>query len=151
MALTDPESIHHWRRLDDRITTSGQPSEAELADIAALGVRYVINLGLHSHEKALPDEDATVAALGMSYIHIPVDFGNPTERDFEAFRVVLEQTGDAMTHVHCIANYRVSAFFYRYRVNVTGMDPAVAREDLEAIWRPDAVWMAFIDHGRAGG
>ncbi len=151
MALTDPESIHHWRRLDDRITTSGQPSEAELADIAALGVRYVINLGLHSHEKALPDEDATVVALGMSYIHMPVDFGNPTERAFEAFCVVLEQTGDAMTHVHCIANYSVSAFFYLYRVNVIGMDEARVRADLEAVWRPDAVWTAFINQIRAVG
>ncbi len=149
--MCDPESIHHWRRLDDRITTSGQPTEAELTLIAALGVRYVINLGLHSHEKALPDEVATVAALGMTYIHIPVDFQNPTEGDFAAFCAALEQTGDARTHVHCIANYRVSAFFYRYRVNVIGMDPAVAREDLEAIWRPDAQWMAFVKQSQAGG
>jgi hypothetical protein len=49
--MVDPESNYHWHRLDDRITTSGQPSETQLADIAALGVRYVINLGLHSHEK----------------------------------------------------------------------------------------------------
>jgi hypothetical protein len=44
-------------------------------------VRYVINLGLHSHEKALPDEAATVDSLGMTYVHIPVDFQNPTERE----------------------------------------------------------------------
>jgi protein tyrosine phosphatase (PTP) superfamily phosphohydrolase (DUF442 family) len=81
--MVDPESIYHWHRLDDRIVTSGQPSETQLADIAALGVRYVINLGLHSHEKALPDEAVTVDALGMTYVHIPVDFKNPTERDFE--------------------------------------------------------------------
>jgi hypothetical protein len=62
--MVDPESIYHWHRLDDRITTSGQPSETQLADIAALGVRYVINLGLHSYEKALLDEAVTVDALG---------------------------------------------------------------------------------------
>jgi uncharacterized protein (TIGR01244 family) len=150
-AIRDPESIHHWRRLDDRITTSGQPTEVELTLIAALGVRYVINLGPHSHEKALPDEAATVMTLGMTYIHSPVDFKNPTESDFAAFCAALEQTGDAPTHVHCIANYRVSAFFYRYRVDVIGMDPTLAREDLKAIWRPGAQWMAFINHGRAGG
>jgi hypothetical protein len=27
---------------------------------------------------------------------------------------------DAPMHVHCIANYRVSAFFYRYRRDVLG-------------------------------
>jgi hypothetical protein len=36
--MVDPEYIYHWHRLDDRITTSGQPSETQLADIAALGV-----------------------------------------------------------------------------------------------------------------
>jgi hypothetical protein len=33
----DPQSIYHWHRLNDRITTSGQPSETQLVDIAALG------------------------------------------------------------------------------------------------------------------
>jgi hypothetical protein len=34
--MVDPETIYHWYRLDDRITTSGQPTETELADIAAV-------------------------------------------------------------------------------------------------------------------
>ena len=37
--MADPETIYNWRRLDDRITTSGQPTEPQLADIHALGVR----------------------------------------------------------------------------------------------------------------
>lgn len=147
--MADPEYIYHWRRLDDRITTSGQPTEAQLADIAALGVRYVINLGLHSHEKALPDEAATVAALGMMYVHIPVDFQNPTESDFEAFCTALKESNGAPAHVHCIANYRVSAFFYRYRRSVLGIDAARARSDLERVWKPDAVWTAFINRADA--
>ena len=68
--MADPETIYNWHRLDDRITTSGQPTEPQLADIQALGVRRIINLGLHSHEKALPDEAASVRRLGMRYIHI---------------------------------------------------------------------------------
>ncbi len=143
--MADPESIYHWHRLDDRTTTSGQPTEAQLADIAALGVRCVINLGLHSHEKALRDEAATVHALGMTYVHIPVDFKNPTERDFEAFCTALANARDAPVHVHCIANYRVSAFFYRYRRAVLSMDEARARADLDQVWQPDPVWTEFIN------
>ena len=147
--MVDPEFIYHWHRLDDRITTSGQPSETQLADIAALGVRYVINLGLHSHEKALPDEAVTVDALGMTYVHIPVDFKNPTERDFDAFCTALKEASDGPVHVHCIANYRVSAFFYRYRRTVLGMDAARARADLDQVWQPDPVWRAFINRAPA--
>jgi uncharacterized protein (TIGR01244 family) len=142
--MADPDAIYHWHRLDDRVTTSGQPTEPQLADIRALGVRCVINLGLHTHERALPDEAASVRALGMAYVHIPVDFQNPTDQDFERFRSEYERVQDGPVHVHCIANYRVSAFFYRYRRTVLGMDAALARADLDKIWRPEGVWAAFI-------
>jgi protein tyrosine phosphatase (PTP) superfamily phosphohydrolase (DUF442 family) len=127
--MADPEAIYNWRRLDDRITTSGQPTEPQLADIHALGIRHVVNLALHTHEKALPDETASVNRLGMRYIHIPVDFQNPTDGDFDQFCAVMEELKDVSVHVHCIANYRVSAFFYRYRRDVLGWDDAAARRN----------------------
>jgi len=142
--MNDPETIYNWRRLDCRITTSGQPTEAQLAEIHALGIRHIVNLGLHTHEKALPDEAASVRRLGMTYIHIPVDFQNPTDRDFEKFCSVMEQLKDVPVHVHCIANARVSAFFYRYRRDVLGMDEARARADMEEVWRPKGVWAEFV-------
>jgi len=144
MFMADPETIYNWRRVDDRITTSGQPTEPQLADIHALGIRHIVNLGLHSHEKALPDEAASVSRLGMVYIYIPVDFQNPTDGDFAQFCSVMEQLKDVPVHVHCIANYRVSAFFYRYRRDVLGMDAAQARAEMEDVWRPEGVWAAFV-------
>jgi protein tyrosine phosphatase (PTP) superfamily phosphohydrolase (DUF442 family) len=142
--MADPETIYNWRRLDDRVTTSGQPTEPQLADIHALGVRHIINLGLHSHEKALPDEAASVSRLGMTYIHIPVDFQKPTDGDFDQFCSAMEQLKEVPVHVHCIANYRVSAFFYRYRRDVLGMAEAQARADMEQVWRPNGVWATFV-------
>jgi protein tyrosine phosphatase (PTP) superfamily phosphohydrolase (DUF442 family) len=144
-AMPDPEKIDNWRRLDDRVTTSGQPTEQQLADIQALGVRHVVNLGLHSHEKALPDEAASVGRLGMTYIHIPVDFQNPTAEDFAQFCSVMARLKDVPVHVHCIANYRVSAFFYRYRRDVLGVDETEARAEMEEVWHPTGVWAAFVD------
>ena len=142
--MADPETIYNWRRLDDRVTTSGQPTEQQLGDIQALGVRHIVNLGLHTHEKALPDEAASVSRLGMTYIHIPVDFQNPTDEDFTKFRSAMEQLKEVPVHVHCIANYRVSAFFYRYRRDVLGMDETQARAEMEQIWHPEGVWARFI-------
>jgi len=142
--MANPDSIYNWRRLDDRITTSGQPTEAQLVDIERLGVRHIVNLALHTHDKALPDEAESVRRLGMTYTHVPVDFQNPTEQNFKQFCAVMEQFKDAPMHVHCIANYRVSAFFYRYRRDVLGWDDAKARAEMEAIWHPEGVWAAFI-------
>ena len=143
--MADPEAIYRWHRLDDRITTSGQPTEEQLAEIRALGVRHVVNLGLHTHEKALPDDAASVSRLGMTYIHIPVNFQNPTEQDFQQFCTVIERLADVPVHVHCIANARVSAFFYRYRRDVLGWDEAKARAEMEAVWQPRGVWIDFVE------
>ena len=128
--MAAPETIYNWRRLDDRITTSGQPTEPQLADIHALGVRHIVNLGLHTHEKALPDEAASVSRLGMTYIHIPVDFQNPTDQDFEQFCSVMEQLRKVPVHVHCIANYRVSAF----SIDIVAMCSAWTRPRRELKW-----------------
>jgi len=142
--MADLHSIYNWHRIDDRITTSGQPSESQLMAIAASGVERIINLAPHDNPRALPDEAASVARLGMAYVNIPVDFKNPTEADFTAFCEALDEATDVPVHVHCAANYRVSAFFYRYRRDVLDMDPDIARAELEKIWQPDPVWSAFI-------
>jgi protein tyrosine phosphatase (PTP) superfamily phosphohydrolase (DUF442 family) len=142
--MDDPTDIYNWRRLDERLTTSGQPTEAQLQAIAALGVGSVVNLGLLTHPKALPDERASVTALGMDYIHQPVDFQNPTPQDLAAFCDLMDQLGGRTIHVHCIANWRVSAFLYRYRIDRLGWDEAMARVDLDAIWTPEGPWAAVV-------
>ena len=143
--MNDPEDTYNWRRLDERLTTSGQPTEAQLAAIAALGVECVVNLGLHTHPKALPDETASVTALGMDYVHQPVDFQSPTPGDLGAFCDLMDRLKGRTLHVHCIANYRVSAFLYRWRVDRLGWDEARARADLDAIWTPEGPWAAIVD------
>ncbi|WP_174299480.1 protein tyrosine phosphatase family protein [Caulobacter sp. S45] len=142
--MANPEHIYNWRRLNERLTTSGQPTESQLSELQALGVSHVVNLGLHSHEKALPDEAGSVTRLGMSYVHIPVDFQNPTDADFQQFSSILAELQDATVHVHCIANFRVSAFFYRYRRDVLGLDEREARSDMTEIWEPTGVWASFV-------
>ncbi|WP_158491323.1 protein tyrosine phosphatase family protein [Methylocystis sp. SC2] len=146
--MADPNDIYNWLRLDERTTTSGQPTQAQFDEIAALGVREIINLAPATSEKALKNEAEILAALGLRYTHIPVDFQNPTEEDFDRFRAVFEAAGDSATHVHCIANYRVSAFLYLYRISA-GMEEARARADLDKIWTPNPVWAAFIERMRA--
>ncbi|HTK36445.1 MAG TPA: protein tyrosine phosphatase family protein [Caulobacteraceae bacterium] len=143
--MDDPTSILNWRRLDAATTTSGQPTEDQLGDLKALGVGHVVNLGLHTHEKALSDEAAAVERLGMRYFHMPVDFARPTRQDLDAFAALMQRLEGETVHVHCIMNYRVSAFFYRYRREVLGWDEARARPDLDAVWTPTGAWIAFVE------
>lgn len=134
--MSDPAHIHNWLRLDDRITTSGQPSEEELAEIKALGVNHVINLALADHEKSLPDERGTLDAMDVEYIHIPVVFSAPAEDDFDQFCKAMDRLEGKKVHVHCIVNARVSAFFYRYRRDRLEWNEGKARAEMNKIWDP---------------
>lgn len=136
--------ILNWRRWDERITLSGQPTEKQLGDIHDLGVARIINLGPHSNKGALIDETRTVANLGMEYVYIPVDFENPTEADYAAFCEAVVDAPQSLLHVHCIYNARVSAFFYRYAMEGHGGDPGAAFVLMDGIWRPGGVWAHFI-------
>lgn len=142
--MYEPSNIYNWRRVDDHLTTSGQPTEVQILEIQRLGVTHVINLGMHDHERALADEAASVANLGMVYIHIPVEFANPTSRDFEQFCEALSEVGTSPLHVHCIANLRVTAFLYKYWRDVQRMNDLEARKVMDSVWRPGGVWAKFI-------
>ena len=143
--MSELEHILNWRRINARITTSGQPDEKQMAEIKSIGVTHIVNLGIHKEGKgALKDEPGTVAALGMTYIYIPVDFEYPTDGDYQAFKDALAAHSDAQIHVHCIYNARVSAFFYRYANEGLGTTAAAAFENMESIWRPGADWADFI-------
>jgi uncharacterized protein (TIGR01244 family) len=137
-------AIYHFRSLDGRLGTSGQPTEAQFQTIRQAGFEVVINLALPTSDNAIPNEGSIVTALGMSYVHIPVNFQQPSADDFEAFCQVMDAFEGRRVFVHCAANMRVSAFVYLYRVLRQAAEPARAEKDLYAIWQPDEVWDQFM-------
>lgn len=148
MAQGDPADIRSWQRRADGITTSGKLAPHDPARLAAIGVRHVINLALASHPEALADEAALMAAAGIAYTHIPVPFDAPTPDHVAALQQALTAHPGAV-HVHCIMNWRVTAFFYLIdRAN--GVPEPEARRTMAQVWNPleDAaappVWRAFL-------
>ena len=95
-------------------------------------------------ENSLNNEEVIVKDLGFSYSYIPVDFKGPSEADFESFCTVMQALGGKKTLIHCAANMRVSAFLYRYRVQVLGEDKTAAAVDLAKLWKPFGVWKEFL-------
>ncbi len=138
------KEIFNWHRVNENITTSGQFTEEQFAQIANLGVTHIVNMGLHDHKYALPDEKNLVTTNGIEYIYQPVDFNNPTDDDFATFCEVMERLDGETIHIHCIANYRVSAFLYRYYRDVKGEGAQKARDEMLSIWKPEGVWADFI-------
>ena len=133
--MSDPADIRAWQRLSERVTTSGRLQEGDPERLAEIGVKHVINLAMSDHAEALPDAEAKFAAQGIVYTHIPVPFAAPEEAHYQAFVHALE-AADEPVHVHCIMNWRVSAFFYRYN-RERGMPEAQARALMERQWTPE--------------
>lgn len=138
-------SIYNHRAVDDSLGTSGQPTVAQLGAIAQAGYSTVINLALHDDPRySLPDEPGAVRALGMQYVHIPVQFGAPTRADLLAFFDAMDTRRGERIWVHCAANMRVSAFLGLYRVLRQGADEESAFGLMRDMWQPNALWSAFI-------
>jgi uncharacterized protein (TIGR01244 family) len=137
--------IYNFRQVSPDLASSGQPREHQLAAIAEAGYNVVINLALHNDPRySLSDEAASVQALGMEYVHIPVQFGAPTESDLERFFDAMEQHAHERIWVHCAANMRVSAFLGLYRTLRQGWPESQAFALMREMWQPDAVWSQFI-------
>ena len=92
----------------------------------------------------LTNEELLVRQLGLKYTYIPVDFKNPTDEDFEKFVTSIRESESEKTWIHCAANMRVSAFIYKYRLEVLNHDATQAAADLAKIWEPFGVWKQFI-------
>jgi protein tyrosine phosphatase (PTP) superfamily phosphohydrolase (DUF442 family) len=142
---TQLSNIYNMLSITDNLGTSGQPTSAQLAAIKEAGYEVVINLAMGTTPRDLPNEADVVAAQGMEYIHIPVVWDNPTEADLLRFFEVMDATQDKKRFVHCIANMRVSAFLFLYRVLRQGMPLEAARATMAQIWEPNPIWQKFIN------
>lgn len=141
----EPADIPRYHALGPRLATGGQPSEAQLAALAAAGFEQIINLARHDDPRySLPNEAATVALLGMDYVHIPVQFAAPLPSDLERFFAAMDGAAARKLFVHCAHNKRVPVFVALYRIARQGWQPDAALAAMREVWQPDEVWSAFI-------
>lgn len=145
MTAADLAAIYNYRAVDGTLATSGQPTVSQLGAVAANGFKAVVNLALHDDPRySLPDEAGTVRSLGMTYVHIPVQFGAPTEANLLDFFATMDAHRGEKTWVHCAANMRVSAFLGLYRVIRQGWAQERAFALMHDLWQPNAMWSSFI-------
>jgi len=139
-------TIYNYRKVDDQLSTGGQPTEEQLQAAAREGIRTIINLAPSDTRSALPDEAGAVQALGMIYNHIPVDWEYPTEQDFASFEQVMQTRAAGKTLIHCAANFRVTAFFSLYARKHLGWSDAEAASFRASVWEGSRypIWEAFI-------
>ena len=102
----------------------GQPSEAQLSDMAKSGVRTIIDLRRAEEDRGF-DEASRAQALGLDY-HL-LEVGATTLRrpsTFEQFFELLKGAEKPVV-VHCASGNRVGALYYAWLVT----ESSVPRED----------------------
>jgi protein tyrosine phosphatase (PTP) superfamily phosphohydrolase (DUF442 family) len=147
------KDIYNYWFLNEKLSSSGMPTAEQVKEVADAGVQVVINLALTTSPGALPNEDSVVESLGMKYIHIPIEWNNPTKQNLEDFFSAMDAHKDDKVHVHCQANYRVSAFIMLYRVLKLGWKKEDAIPVMEKMWNPEdfPVWQKFIEENLQDG
>ncbi len=156
-AFADLKEIHNYHEVDETLATGGHVMAPQVEELEQAGFDLVVNLATVAEDHNASDGPA-IAAEGITYVHIPVPWSEPTLADLDMFFAVMDARGERKTLVHCMANYRASAFVYLYRTLRQGVPDAQARKDLEVIWDQEAwreypQWRDFVRQAkaRAGG
>lgn len=137
-------NILNYIKINENISTAGQPTKEQLQLIKDENFEVVINLALSSATNALENEDKVVTELGMTYIHIPVDFEKPKLSDAKQFLLLLQAFDGKKVFVHCAKNYRVTAFIYLYHKHILNthfdnIDLSIFEE-----WSPNKNWQNLM-------
>lgn len=136
--------VFNMRQYSENFASAGQPTVEQFAMIRDAGYEQIIYIAFTDNDNAVPNADKLVKDLGMDYIHIPVDWNNPTARDFYAFADTMQRNRDRKTLLHCQVNARATAFSFLYRVVHEGVPLAEAKADMNSIWQPNETWRDLI-------
>ena len=116
-------NIVRFAQVDARLFRGGQPELADFAQLRDMGIDTVVSFRVDD------DERATVEALGMKFVHLPVSMkpfgvGGPVSRaTIDAFFKVVDDPASGEVFVHCRhGKDRTGLFVSLYRVTRQGWD-----------------------------
>ena len=107
--------IKNFGQMDDRFFRGAQPREDEYTELAALGIKTVIDL----QEEPKPYEKQNVEALGMTYVNIPMsDKDYPPSSKIAEFLKLVDNPSTGKFYVHCAGGrHRTGVMGAVYRFN----------------------------------
>ncbi len=144
------ETIRNFQVVSDRLASAGQIGYDQIPLLLEEGYEVVVNLA-SADERRNGKEGFLVAQSGLTYVHIPVDWEQPTLGDVEMFFDVMRANRDRKVFVHCFANMRASAFVYMYRTLVEGVPEAEALGTMSEVWDPSELrqWADLMERAKS--
>jgi len=122
-------NIDNFGQMDERFFRGGRPEDKDLAALAALGVKTIIDLTDNSREYEQP----AVERAGLRYINIPmVDKSYPSMDQVNAFLKVVDDPATGKFYVHCAGGRHrtgVMGAVYRFNHDHWNLDQVLAEMD----------------------
>ena len=137
---THMAGVHNLRTVDSEVWAGGQPDDDAYRELAARGVRLVMDLRTGARDDPREDDPALLAGLGAGYLALPIPDGHvPSEAQVRRFVAAVRET-EGVVFVHCGGGVgRTSALIAAYR-RATGARPglltttAVGFHTVEQLW-----------------
>jgi protein-tyrosine phosphatase len=111
--------IDNFGRVDLNYYRGAQPKGHDYTDLAALGVKTLINL---TSDDAEPDERAMTETAGMAYFQIPMTTHQPpTSAQLAEFLRIVNDPASQPVYVHCVGGrHRTGVMTAAYRMTGEG-------------------------------
>ena len=108
-------TIKNFGQMDDRFFRGAQPKEGDYQQLAALGIKTIIDL--RDDPESYEQRDAE--ALGMKYVNIPMsDKEYPAAAKIEQFLKLVDDPSTGKFYVHCAGGrHRTGVMGAVYRFN----------------------------------
>lgn len=122
--------IDNFGRINPNYYRGSQPMDRDYADLAALGVKTLINL---TSDDAMAEEEDLARRVGMSYVQIPMTTHvGPTVAQVVEFLRVVTDPAKQPIYVHCVGGrHRTGVMTAIYRMTQDGWSGADAFREMK--------------------
>jgi protein tyrosine/serine phosphatase len=112
--------IKNFGQMDERFYRGAQPDETDFKDLAALGIKTIVDL----RDDPTSYEKRAAEAAGMQYVNIPMsDTHYPKEEQIQQFLKLATDPATGAFYVHCAGGrHRTGVAGAVYRMTVYGWD-----------------------------
>lgn len=135
--------IDNFARVNTTYYRGSQPVGSDYADLAALGVKTVIDL---TSSDSQPGERAAVEQNGMRYVRIPMNTRvTPTTTQIEQFLSIANDRASQPVYVHCVGGkHRTGVMTAVYRMTRDGISGELAFKEMKQFnYGPDFLHPEF--------
>ena len=121
--------VKNFGQMDERFYRGAQPKEGDYKDLAALGIKTIIDL----RDDPTSYEQRDAEAAGMRYVNIPMsDSGRPRDEQINRFLKLANDPATGAFFVHCAGGrHRTGVMGAVYRMTKYGWDFNQAYKEME--------------------